>query len=475
MSVLRPVRIGAARTVAVVSALALLAACSTPEDAARREASNRTLSFHSCGEVACDGQLDGATYQVKMPQTWNGTLLLYSHGYREAEPSPPDNAPVETNATVASTDETATALLAAGYALAGSAYRRNGWAVLDGVKAGEDLRAWFRKNIGEPDRTYVWGDSLGGLITQTLAEKHPEWVSGAAPMCGVLGGLNLNLDLGLDLTYAVKTLLYPQMKLTGYTSHDDAVKTFNEAQKRVLAAAHDVKNGVPKLLAIGAITDGPMKTARFDGGTPVSQISAMAEAILTGLGYSTFGRQEIEQRIGGNPSTNVDADYPKRVSEAERKLGDLIAPGALDKAVTALQQGTRVKADDAARAAAEKLGKPTGELKDPTVTMHTEYDPLVLVQNETVFADRVFAAKHREADLLQIYTAPPASYQAPAPFGAGHCNFSVDERVGMIHVLDDWVRGGGVPSPRQVATAMKGDKGYDPAFKPGPWPATVGG
>ena len=460
------------RLTAAVAAAVLLASCSAEETPTDHESKSRTLGFTGCAKAACSGTIDGAKYQVRMPKTWNGTLLLYSHGYREAEPSPPDFAPVETDATVASTPKTAEALLAAGYALAGSAYAKNGWAVADGVQAGEKLHEWFRDNIGKPDRVYVWGDSLGGLITQTLAEKHPGWVSGAAPMCGVLAGLNLNLDLGLDVEYAVKTLFYPQMKLTGFRSHAEAVNTFTEAQKRIMAATKDVKNGVPKLIAIAAITDGPTRTARFDGSSPTSTISAAVEAILTGLGYATFGRYEIEQRVGGNPSSNEDADYAKRVSPAERTLADTIAPGALDRALAALAAGQRVSADSDARRAADKLGNPTGNLQDPTITLHTQYDQLVIVQNETVFADRVRASKRRKADLIQLYTAPPAKYTAPAPYGAGHCNFTVDERVGLIKSLDEWVRTGVAPQPEQISAAMNGAKGLTPLYRPGPWPAT---
>ena len=120
------------------------------------------------------------------------------------------------------------ALLAQGYALAGSAYATNGWAVEDGVKADEDLYAYFTKEVGTPNRTYVWGDSLGGLITQMVAQKHPEWVSGAAPLCGVLGGPVANVNLSLDVAYALKTFMNPDLKLSGFTSWDDAVAELDE-------------------------------------------------------------------------------------------------------------------------------------------------------------------------------------------------------------------------------------------------------
>jgi hypothetical protein len=291
----------------------------------------------------------------------------------------------------------------------------------------------------------------------------------------VLGGTNLNLDLGLDVEYGVKTLLYPGMQLTGFASHTAAVQTYEEARKRILAAARDTKDGVPKLLTIAALIDAPTKTGRFDGSTPAAKVSALAESILTGLGYATYGRYEIEQRVGGNPSTNETADYTHRISADERALVDAVAPGALDRNLAALEKGTRVAADADARKAADKLGNPTGDLRDRTITLHTGYDPLVLVQNENVFAHRVYASKKRTADLVQLYTVPPAAYPAPAPYGAGHCNFTVDERVGLIRSLDDWVRSNLYPAAAAVGRAMHGDKGYNPLFNPGPWPATETG
>ena len=192
--------------------------------------------------------MGGAAYEIQLPKKWNGTLLIYNHGYRPAEPAPPDFAPSTPSAVPAGGAEVANDLLAEGYALAGSAFKTNGWDVLDGIAADEALHTYFVDKIGKPDRVYVWGDSLGGLITETLAEKHPEWVSGVAPMCGVLGGTNLNLDLALDVAYAVKTLIYPDLKLTGFASDDEANANWQGAYKAITAAGADITNGVPKIL-----------------------------------------------------------------------------------------------------------------------------------------------------------------------------------------------------------------------------------
>jgi hypothetical protein len=293
-------------------------------------------------------------------------------------------------------------------------------------------------------------------------------------MCGVLAGLNVNFDLSLDLSVAVKALLYPQMKLTGFASHAEAVSVYNAARDRVLAATKD-RAGAAKVLVAAALLDAPAQTGRFDGADPVSRVSAAVEGVLTGLGYSTFARYEIEQRVGGNPSGNEGADYSRRISAAERTLIDSVFPGATAPSLAALAAAPRVSPDRAAREKADALGNPTGVLKDPTVTLHTAADPLVLVQNETVFADRVAAAKGRTADLAQIYTVAPARYRGAAPYGAGHCNFTTVERVGLIKVLDEWARGGVYPGSASIAEAMRGSNGYNALFRPGPWPADLGG
>ncbi len=436
------------------------------------------MAFADCAAVACEGSIDGAAYRILLPDTWNGTLLLWSHGYRSPQPAPPSFSPVSTQAEPApgwdgTSSPIADDLLAQGYALAGSAYSSNGWAVADGIKAGEDLHAFFAEQVGQPKRTYVWGASLGGLITQVLAERNPDWVSGVMPTCGAVAGPILNFDLGLDVAYAIKTLIDPELKLTGFASWDDAVAEWQRAAAAVLASGSDIANGAPKLALIGAISDAPTQTKTFDGGDPVSQLSAVGEAALTALGFATFSRWEMEQRVGGNPSDNTDADYAARVSADERALIETISPGATDRLLAELAAAPRVAADPAARDALSALGDPTGAIKDPTITLHTAADPLVIVQNQTVLADRAAANPDRTADLVQIYTAPPADYpQSPgAPYGAGHCNFTAESLTALVRLMDAWVREGAFPTQQMVAAAFGDRNGYDSLFSPGDWPA----
>ena len=471
------------RTTMAAGAAILLAACSSTAAVSPERDSATNVPFRGCDQVACSGEIEGAPYEILMPEEWNGTLLLYSHGYRPAEPFPPtfdavERTPVPVPGWDSSDRELGQALLDRGYALAGSAYASNGWAVEDGVRAGEQLHDFFAANVGTPSRVYVWGDSLGGLITQTLAERHPEWVSGAAPLCGVLAGLVPNLDLAFDTAYAVRELIYPEMTLSGYESYGDAVMNWEGAASRLIQGARDQDtDAIARMLTVAAIVDAPKKTYRFDGSSIVSTVSGTVEALLTAMAYSTVGRQEIEERFGGNVSGNEGVDYTARISDEERAAIDAIGgEGATDRYLRLLQEGERTSPDPAARAAAiERGGSPTGAVQDPTITMHTAHDPLVIAQNSTVFRERYADEVERgdvRADLLQLYTVPPAAYseEEGAPYGAGHCNFTPESRIAVIELLDRWVREGTFPGQAAVEEALGPQSGYDPIYTPGAWP-----
>jgi hypothetical protein len=288
----------------------------------------------------------------------------------------------------------------------------------------------------------------------------------------VLGGSNLNFDLALDVAYAVKTLLDPALRTGGYTSFQDATANFDGADKAVLKAAGDPA-GIAKLLLVAALADAPTQTIAYDGSTLSSRGGALVEGIVTGLAFSTMVRQEIEQRVGGNPSGNVDADYASRVSAGERSLIETVAPGSTAANLALLAKGSRVSPDRAARDKFTALGTPAGDIRVPTLTLHTEADPLVLVQNEGVFAGKVAASTKKTADLVQLYTKAPATYSKRAPYGAGHCNFTTGERTGAVSVLDSWVRGGVYPVGRTVTDAFRSDPGLDLTYRPGPWPAST--
>ena len=471
------------RLTVVVAACALLVGCSgdteasePPGSASAAEtplAAPSEVAFTDCGE-ACEGEIDGAKYKILLPKEWNGTLLLYSHGYRSPVSVPPDYSPVTSKAEPSPGYSDggvplARNLLSKGYALAGSGWASNGWAVSDGVKANTDLYEFFAETVGKPERVYAWGDSLGGLVTMETAEANPDWVSGAAPLCGVHGGVVPNFDLAMDVQYGIRELIDPDFQVTGYESADAASQQFVSTARKVLDAAASKKEQAD-ILALALLADAKLQTQSQDGSTIDSQVQAAAEAALIGLRFGTVGRWDIEKRYGGNISDNTDTDYAARFSEEDRALLDEVGgAGTAKRIIASLEEGERVSAEaSAVKKARKDGGEPSGTIEMPTLTLHTAADPLVAVQNQSYLRD----ASGSTEDLVQLFTVAPDTFPAKpgAPYGAGHCNFTPDSRVGMIDLLDQWVRGGQAPSEAAVLEAFGADSGFDPTFEPGPWP-----
>ncbi len=416
----------------------------------------QALPAQAAEPVHATGTTANGSWVLDAPAAFNGTVLVWSHGYTFT-PVDGSNAP-----SAAVRD----ALLGQGFALIGSSYAGGGagWATKQGVAAGVEAVgiAKSRLGAGAVKRVYVWGNSLGGLITQTLAEQDPSLVDGVAPLCGVLAGTNKNLDLALDVAVAVKTFFYPKLKLSGYDSSAEAQDNVDAAMKVILGRLADSSKQpgtAARLLGITALTAASSRTKDFSGAGLTSSVSAAVETLQTALTYGTVGRYDIEQRVGGNPSSNIGVDYRHRVTDAAiaRFTSFGFSAGLLKAYAQTIQTyGKRVAPSKPARKAAYALGNPLGTLSDPTVTLHTQYDPLVILQNEAVFQDRV-ANAGASGLLHQLWVVPPATYPdgSPsksddgAPYGAGHCNFSAAQYLTVVQTLDQWVTSGTYTPPAE--------------------------
>src|SRR4051812_37226584 len=159
------------------------------------------------GRQSMTGTIAGADYRVELPEHWNGTLVLFSHGFL------PPGFPVFpgvslTNRFVGA--ETETWLLDHGYALAASQFQDHGvgYQVASGMQDQMALLDWFETHVGHPRHTVATGQSLGANIALLLAEAHPDRFDGVATMCAADDG-NATFNAALDMSFAIKTLLTP--------------------------------------------------------------------------------------------------------------------------------------------------------------------------------------------------------------------------------------------------------------------------
>jgi pimeloyl-ACP methyl ester carboxylesterase len=121
------------------------------------------------------GVLEGAPYRVDIPVNWNGELVMQLHGFE------PIGTP---RATPKPLGNEAPSFLAAGYAVAQSSFASQGWAVDDGLRDNERLRAWFVHQHGQPEHTWLVGFSMGGYIALASLEHYGKHYDGALSMCG---------------------------------------------------------------------------------------------------------------------------------------------------------------------------------------------------------------------------------------------------------------------------------------------------
>ena len=428
--------------------------------------------------TSTSGSIGGAAWAAKVPAAWNGTVLLFNHGIRTTlDP----NRAAEL-APTGSDGDAASSLLARGYALLGSSYRSNGFAVRDAVNDDIALLASFKaSHPGKVKRTYVWGASLGGLITETLAEEHPGLVTGAAPGCGVLVGAVPIADQVLDTLVMTRTFFAPTLKVAGYASNAEALKVFNGLKATVLKQLSDPATqtaSVGKILAIATLQGLPYQGHSYNGRVTSSQVGAATEGVLTQAGAAILGSRDSIARTGGNYATNVGTSYLRKANtQAVARFASVGLGGSLLRsyALTLDRRVLRVPANPVARQRARSLGAPTGAVKVPTVTMHTEFDQFVTAANEQLFAARV-AARGAGAKVLQTWIKPPAyadqtATAGGAPYGAGHCNFTVSQWDGLVDTLNAFVTTGAKPNPAPIFTAA-GAPGLDQAFTPLTWTGT---
>src|SRR5690349_11014368 len=89
----------------------------------------KTHAHPPIGPLDLSGEINGAPYRIVVPGNWNGTLLVYAHGYRDKADHPGEVD--DRSAELAPSPLLVPPLLAQGYGLAGSAFKDNGWSIDD--------------------------------------------------------------------------------------------------------------------------------------------------------------------------------------------------------------------------------------------------------------------------------------------------------------------------------------------------------
>ena len=94
------------------------------------------------------GDIDGAPFRITVPGTWNGKLIVFAHGYRDKADHPGE---VDDRSPFQGDPFTRAALLSQGWAIAGTAYKDNGWAVKEALQDLVALASYFKDQVANPD------------------------------------------------------------------------------------------------------------------------------------------------------------------------------------------------------------------------------------------------------------------------------------------------------------------------------------
>ena len=163
----------------------------------------------------CTGtDMNKSKYEIMMPAKFNGTLMVYSHGirYNVNLPAIPVVAPkgslINYAPEVSPSEEVTAALLAQGFALAGAGVQTQGWNLEEGVEAALQVITLARDKYPKVSKVVTWGNSLGGLTSQVLAEQYSGAVDAAAPMC-IADSAQAEITMAGDFLWGMKQFFNP--------------------------------------------------------------------------------------------------------------------------------------------------------------------------------------------------------------------------------------------------------------------------
>lgn len=387
---------------------------------------------------------DGAPYVVQVPAKFTGTLFLFSHGYRHFVDIPagipvvggytvtntPQPAPGRTTAEIT---QVATSMLGKGYAVAGSGFARQGWNVDSGLKTNVELIAIIKKQFPKVTKVVAWGESLGGFITQALAEKYPTLVDAAAPLCMAAGSVEAALTMAGDAVWGLKTFFDPTIVGSNYAAGaagyaqamGDIVKVLTVAGTlQALIAANPTTPAWPAtstvpaslkaipsrsaLVLVGVMSGVPTQSAHFDNSTgpgdptstayvqyatAISPALGTLENIATAAILGIMATYDVELQSGGTVFDNTKTDYAARLGSDLYTYGSALsgldaASGMLAYLSPLNPAAPRVAGNAKAIEKMRALASHTGKINVPTITLGAVADNATPAGHDQWLGDR---------------------------------------------------------------------------------------
>ena len=475
----------------------------------------------------CTGTDDnGSKYEIRMPAKFNGTLYVYSHGIRYNVNLPaipvvsPKGSLVNYAAEVAPSEEVAAALLAQGFALAGAGVQTQGWNLEEGVESALQVLTIARDKYSKINKVVTWGNSLGGLTSQALAEQYSGAVDAALPMC-IADSAQAEITMAGDFLWGMKMLFNPAIKGTNYsagqagyvemlTDLGTVLTTLQTLQANIAAnptapawpsttTAPAALQALPVrsvVLLLGLMAGIPTQSNTYDAssgpagasettfGLVLSPALAVLENGAEAAILAVIANYDMEVRYGGVVFDNSTTNYAARVAE---ELDQFAAPLTGRSNATAvlgyLSLMPRVKANAAAVAKMNSVYQLQGKIEVPTIVLSATADNITpagaaqYLKNQ--YEASVANGASKSGKLLTIWNKPNDAYTtfsaAGAPIaptvktnGTGHCNYTTSQILAVAKLAASAAKTGKIPSNSAVTAAIKNESNLfvDPNFAP---------
>jgi hypothetical protein len=392
------------------------------------------------GATAFYGSHEGiqgdAAYRIEVPDTWNGILVMYTHGYRGTGPDLIVSSP---------RPGFRAHLIANGYAWAASSYSANYYDVRAGVEDTNALAQAFTTLTGRaaPTKHYITGLSMGGHVTAAAVEQETLQraasliqYAAAMPMCGVVADNELS---NYYYAFAIAARTIAGIPVTSFPITDAAARL--PEVKQALWIDYDANpfaltpEGEKFKYAFMYLSGGPRPTFEEDFPRYLELLFDRGSGdgnwigILGGLSANTT---DVVYQLDLDP-----AQSPEEIAfntNVFRVEGDFLAHNPLRS--------------DGVRA----IPLVQGRFAVPVLSVHT-LENRVPFRLEQIYAQRA-AANGNASRLVQRVIR-----------SGGHCDFTDEEWIASFDALVSWEEDGVVPPGEDVLDpAAVSDPAYGCTF-----------
>lgn len=336
------------------------------------------------------GNINKADYRIFFPNNWNKKLVMFAHGHEFMGSA---SQIVQPNFS-----QRLKPFLDRGFAVAASAYSSQGLAIWQGVDDTEALRAYFFKQYGKPDTTFMVGQSMGGGVALAMMENFDTNYQGALPMCPLSSRPYLQNRKEFDI-YAIFNAFFPNI----------VPSLSNIMDKNVAYVPTDPRQIGPKIQKI--------KEALMRDSITAAEIAKHFDMKLSDLPMSLAFNEnvlrDVTQKSGGNPFDNTNTVYTGFANDYE-----------LNKKVE------RIAATASPDVLYAKYDR-TGKIGKPVVLLHTIYDQLIPPQYGVTNFENMVQLQNKAQFLTVKFTN-----------GQGHCQFTPEQVAKSFDDLRDWVKTG---------------------------------